>query len=146
MLGTSFTALDINLAVTLHRLEELGYGSLLSDKPGLQQFFSKVQLRPIYQESLTRRINVIDVMEDVHNLGSAPFEDLEKELKRTSSLPSQKSLEDLQKGSASERSIDNKSSPEPSSGIDGEDEKQSKQEKKKQRKRQNEDRTWYSLW
>ena len=96
VLGESFTALDINLAVSLHRLHELGYGSLLGDKPGLQQFWNMIQLRPVYQELFLRSIHVMDVGQSIENVGSSVYEDTDKDLKRTTSLSSHESLDEVQ--------------------------------------------------
>ena len=148
VLGTSFTALDINLAVSLHRLTELGYESLLGDKPGLQQFWSMVKLRPGFQAILLRKVNVADSGLSIETQGAgATLEDTDRDITKSSSLHFQDSLEEEKR--MTDSSIDNVSdvtSPEPTSSNDNGDGGKVKKQRKKQRKRQNEDRTWYSLW
>jgi len=151
VLGASFTALDINLAVSLHKLEELGYGSLIGDKPGIQQVWSKVQLRPGFQEIFLSPIKIKDSRVMVQSQGGGA-NIAETDSTESSSLSFEDSFEKVENadvGLTTDKSMDNESgvtSPEPTSGNDNNDEKTEKKKRKRQRKRQNEDRTWYSLW
>ena len=148
VLGTSFTALDINLAVTLQRLAELGYGNLMNDKPGIKQVWANVQSRPDFQHIFKTPVKINETKRMVESQGGRPSSN-DKDMTETSSLPSEDSLENIDIEKITDKSMENESdvtSPEPTSGNDNVDEKMEKKKKKRQRKRQNEDRTWYSLW
>ena len=148
VLGTSFTALDINLAVTLQRLAELGYGNLMNDKSGIQQVWANVQSRPDFQHIFKIPVKINESKRMVESQGGRASSN-DKDMTETSSLPSEDSLENIDIKRITDKSMENESdvtSPEPTSGNDNVDDKTEKKKKKRQRKRQNEDRTWYSLW
>ena len=52
ILGQSFSALDMFLAVIVHQLARLGYQDLLLDKANIVRFSQKVQLKPVYIDIL----------------------------------------------------------------------------------------------
>jgi len=52
ILGQSFSALDMFLAVIVHELVRLGYQELLLDKKNIAAFTQRVQLHPAYMEIL----------------------------------------------------------------------------------------------
>ena len=52
ILGQSFSALDMFLAVVVHELARLGYQEVLLDKQNIATFTQRVQLNPAYIEIL----------------------------------------------------------------------------------------------
>jgi len=121
-LGSSFTALDIILGVTLQRLHTLGFASMLSNKPGLSEFWKEFKLRPTFQEIFQKKISLIETGVNVEEKGAGRMN------------------EDM---SSEDSSSDITSQEQSSSGTET---KETKVQRRKQRKRQKDDRTWYSLW
>ena len=99
-LGPSFTALDIILGVTLQRLHTLGFASMLSNKPGLSEFWKEFKLRPTFQEIFQKQISLIETGVNVEEKGAGKInEDMSSEDSSsdiTSAEPSSSGIESKQ--------------------------------------------------
>ena len=123
LLGSSFSALDMFLAVVLHELYRFGHQNIVKDKPHLARLVEEVQFNSSYKEVLGPVMN-----KDLSGVGR------ESGAYRENTDDNESSGADVEPDGATNEESD-------CAGISP-----NLKEKKKARKKASEDRSWYNLW
>ena len=120
LLGSSFSALDMFLAVVLHELYRFGHQNVVRDKPQIARLVEEVQFNSSYKEVLGPVMN-----KDVSEVGRE-------------SGAYRENTDDNSESSGADGATNEES--------DGAGISPNLKEKKKARKKASEDRSWYNLW
>ena len=122
MIEGMYSALDINVGVFLHYLRRIGLlHQLLLNKPALSHLWDGVMRRPHSLEVCQAGVAMMETSGRADVVGSLPHP------------PHVESSQGSEEGGSQEEDLQ-------------ENDVQIKERKKLRRKKQNEDRSWYSLW